>query len=190
MENLEIIYSEYKRLVDRYDQLLDGSFSDIKLYGVIGPILIGSSTVLESLEIDFFKSAQDLFVFLLSIILLIALIAFRDLIKQSYLQQLGYSIGKTELVLRDAICKSNLNNNCELFVLRKSWLEMYYNITALAYSGFVFIFFIILVVVPLLLLWNRSSCLAIIIGVISLSLLLIHAILSYVIFHKTNKYEA
>jgi len=49
MENIEIVYGEYKRLIERHDQLLDSSFNDFKLYGILGPVLIGASTLIEGL---------------------------------------------------------------------------------------------------------------------------------------------
>jgi hypothetical protein len=189
MEKIELIYSEYKRLVERYDQLLDSSFADIKLYGVLGPLLIGSSSLLESEKWNIIKSPKELFAFLLLIIFVIAIIAFRDLLKQSYLQQLGYNIRKYEIYLRNNWLDNSEQIEYEIFTLRKSWLEKYYGITKIAYAGFLFVFCLTIAIIPTILLWNQDGRLAIIIAIITISLIVIHSLLSAIVFNKTNKYE-
>jgi len=188
MENIELIYTEYKRLVERYDQLLDSSFADIKLYGILGPLLLGSTTFLKSLNSLAFKESFSLFTILLLLIFIIAVVAFRDLLKQSYLQQLGYNIGKYEIYLHKKILDESEQSEFLIFTLRKSWLEKYYKITKVAYVGFIFIFVITITAIPILILWN-TPLLAILITIITSILLSIYSILSSIIFNKTNKYE-
>ena len=188
MENTELVYSEYKRLVDRYDQLLDSSFADIKLYGILGPLLMGSSSLLQTPKINLINDPNELFAILLLLIFLISIIAYRDLLKQSYLQQLGFNIGRYELYLREKILSSK-EFNFEIFSLRKSWVEKYYNITKISYAGFIFVFFLTVTVFPALILWKQSCKLSIIISVITILLLIIHSVLSSIIFKKSNNYE-
>lgn len=189
MENTELVYSEYKRLVERYDQLLDSSFADIRLYGILGPLLMGSSSLLQTPQINLIKDSFELFVVLLLLIFLIAIIAYRDLLKQTYLQQIGYNIRKYELYLRDKVLTSK-EIDYEIFTLRKSWVERYFNITKISYAGFLFIFFLTITVIPALILWKQCWKLSVILSVITIFLLIIHSILSSIIFKKTNNYEA
>ena len=69
MEKLELVYDDYKRLVDRYNQLQDGSFADFKIFGILGPVLIGASSILDSAKIGLFNKPEGLFLILLLIIM-------------------------------------------------------------------------------------------------------------------------
>lgn len=100
MENLEILYREYVRLVERYNALLDSSFSDIRLYGVISAAigLIGIVNKSDLGQQFFDTTIPDpdtvYFVIILFLFFLIAIIAFRDLLKQVYIVHTSYNIKK------------------------------------------------------------------------------------------------
>jgi|JFJP01.1.fsa_nt_gi hypothetical protein len=187
MENIEIIYGEYKRLIERHDQLLDSSFNDFKLYGILGPVLIGASTLVEGL---FNSRSDNLFIILLLIEFLIAIIAFRDLLKQIYINQLGFNIGKYEIFLRDKLLQDIDKSKYEIFCLRKSWIEKYFSLTRVSYKGFLMVLFITITSIPFLILWGFNyHGYAKILTLITFLLFSLYAFLAYSIFKKSNNYE-
>jgi hypothetical protein len=149
--NIDLIYSEYKRLVERYDKLLDSSFEDFKLYGAVGSIftLIG---FLEKNEINIVSEKGDTklyFSIMLLLVFFIAIIAFRDLIKQSYVVHLSFNIKQYERYIRDKFISKPEDKEYAIFNLRESWAKKYFSLTGTAYSGFLIVFFIPILCLPL-----------------------------------------
>lgn len=187
MENIDIIYEEYKRLVNRHDQLLDSSFNDFKLYGILGPVLIGGSTVL----LKYTENMKDLFLILLLIEFLIAIIAFRDLLKQIYINQIGYNINKIESFLRDHVISDDKKSKYEIFSLRKSWIEKYFSLTKKAYIGFLCVLFITVTVIPvsILLCIEKDAYNAILLASTILVVFSFYVLITYSVFKKSGQYE-
>ncbi|HCT29793.1 MAG TPA: hypothetical protein DIW31_03445 [Bacteroidales bacterium] len=155
--SIDLIYSEYKRLVERYDKLLDSTFEDFKLYGVLGSIftIIG---ILEKNGIKIFNDQGDTklyFFLMLLMVFIIAIIAFRDLIKQTYLVHLSYNIKQYEQLIKDAFVK--VNTRYEIFNLRDSWAKKYFRLTRIAYTGFLIVFFIPILCLPLYFFSSKDS---------------------------------
>ncbi len=189
MEKLDIFYEEYKRMVDRHNQLLDSSFNDFKLYGIIGPVLLGSSKFVG----DYFNINGDiLFAILLLIELLISIIAFRDLLKQIYINHLGYNINRMEVFLRDKILIEAEKEKFEIFNIRKSWIEKYFPLTKETYISFILVLFLTITIIPFFILWNmveNGRIYAIILTLIISILFTIYVLLALIIFKKSNKNE-
>ena len=189
MEKLELVYDDYKRLVDRYNQLQDGSFADFKIFGILGPVLIGASSILDSAKIGLFNKPEGLFLILLLIILLIFIITFRDVSKQVYINQLGYNIRMAEKYLQSKILEGDEKGNFQIFTLRQSWIEKYYNLSKLAFGGFMIVFVLIILVLPTVILWQKGPLYAIILDVITIALFAIHSVITKQIFEKAYNYE-
>lgn len=183
----EIVYREYVRLVERHDKLLDSSFNDIKLYGVIGSV-IGIIGVMKKSGFLSNEKYQDeiYFVVLLLLFFLIAIIAYRDLLKQVYIVHLAFNIKKTE----DHIRKNYIDME-DLFVLRKSWHEKYYSLMKKSYSAFSVVFFMPLILFPIYLFWESNKMeLGIIMSVIMVIIIVFYSILIGRIYNESRKNEA
>ena len=202
MGNNDMIYAEYVRIIERRDNMLDGSFKDFRLYSVLGYFFVIVGTI-KKLGVKIFNTANDnlssittvkvtdnnisditYFIILLLLFFIIAIIAYRDLIKQTYIVHLDYNIKKFEEHLRNNILKES-----EIFILRKSWHEKFYNILKKTYSGFTAIFFLPLLVFPFFL-FTTNKIYGIILSLIMLLVLVFYAILLNKIYesnHSKNK---
>lgn len=189
MENLEIIYKEYVRLVERYNALIDSSFNDIKLYGVIGSAigLIGVAKK-SGFNISFNNESENevYFVIILLLFFLIAIIAFRDLLKQVYIVHSSYNIKKMEDYINNKYFEK-----LEIFNLRKSWSEKYYTLMKTTYSAFTIIFFLPIILFPIYLFINKETLICgIILSFIMILTLIIYSFLVYRIYEKNQNNAA
>lgn len=187
MENLEIIYREYVRLSERYNYLLDSSFNDIKLYGVLGSVigLIGISKK-SGIDLIIFNQSESKIYFLIILLMffLVSIIAFRDLLKQVYIVHLSYNIKKIEDHLQ-----SKYDESLELFNLRKSWTEKYYSLMKSTYSAFMIIFFFPIIVLPIYLFYSDNKLYGVITSAIMIVTLIIYSILIYRIYETAKNNE-
>ena len=94
---------------------------------------------------------------------IIAIIAFRDLIKQIYILHHCYNIKKSEEYI-----KTKYGEEFEVFNLRKSWLEKYYELMRITYFGFIAVFFLPLILFPIYLFLGCENYLGIILSVVML----------------------
>lgn len=196
MEKMETVYKEYVRLVERHDKLLDSSFEDFRLYTIIGSLF----TILIGLvNTDFFKNSDmkmsieniGFFSFLISLItfFLIALIAARDLLKQTYITHLTYNIRKLEQYIQDALLSDEDKSKYEIFNLRKSWIDKYFISLQKSYSFFVLIFLSLIAIIPLTLFFLGHCLYGIILCVIILLTMIFYGILIKFIYSRPVNYE-
>lgn len=114
MEQKEIIniaYQEYVRLNARANELIDGSFNDFKFLGVLGGILLGAGTLADitlkyyKIETDPATLSQGIFLLSGLLFFIVAVIAFRDLLKRNIISHYLYQINNYEIYLRKNIGK-------------------------------------------------------------------------------------
>ena len=186
MEKLEITYNEYVRLVERHDKILDSSFNDIKLFGVVGTAIGFIGALKKSGFLDMMAYQEEVyFVIILVLFFLIAIISYRDLLKQVYIVHLTYNIKKMEDYFRE-----NYFEDDRIFRLRKSWHEKYFPILKRSYSAFVLIFFIPLIILPIFLFWENDSMIyGITMSTIMVVILAIYSILVNNIYESGRKNE-
>lgn len=146
MDKIEIAYKEYVRLIERHDKILDSTFEDFKLYAVFGAFFTLLLSFINSKHFDLISDNQEgigqlSFIVSLFAFMLIALIASRDLLKQTYIIHLTYNIRKMEEYLQSQMLSEEDRAKYEIFNLRKSWLEKYFQLLAKSYSFFMVIFF-------------------------------------------------
>jgi hypothetical protein len=90
---VEIAYKEYVRIDKKVEALVHSSFADFKLFGAVGAIL-GASPVAAYLKSEKTVPAGLKFFAFLVLFAVIAIISFRDLVKQSLIR---YLLGEAEI---------------------------------------------------------------------------------------------
>jgi hypothetical protein len=197
MGKIDTIYKEYVRLIERHDKLLDGSFEDFRLYAIIGSLF---TIIIGFINTDLFnesflnngKESIDDFTFLISLFtfLLVALIAARDLLKQTYITHLTYNIRKLEKYIQDSLLTEEDRSRYEIFNLRRSWLEKYFNVLQKSYSFFLLIFFSLIALIPVTVFFLGYIQYGIILSVIILITIVFYSVLIRFIYLRTYKEEA
>lgn len=83
---LEYLYKEYARLSDKAEEVIKSSYDDFKLLGVVGAVIIIWKPVSEVVlpTIPKFDSTLFLLLGFLSLLAVLGLVLFANLIKQSY----------------------------------------------------------------------------------------------------------
>lgn len=183
MEMFEIVYREYVRLVERHDKLLDSSFDDIKLFGVLGSAL-GIVGAMMKNNFKYIDENESYFVIILVLFFLIAIIAFRDLLKQVYIVHLTYNIKKIEDHIRE-----DYKEIPDLFTLRKSWHEKYYLLMKKSYYAFIVVFFLPLIILPIYLFQDCGTKYGIFLSTIMVATLILYTLLISRIYETSRKNE-
>lgn len=104
----KIVYAEYTRLSAASERMTHSSLDDFKLLAVVGA-MVGLQPVSDYLKGDGGKIAvSSLFVGFMGLLFIVAVIAFRDTLKQSLIVYLGEHLTRYENILRVMYsCESN-----------------------------------------------------------------------------------
>nr|WP_299173436.1 hypothetical protein [uncultured Allomuricauda sp.] len=148
-KKIEIIYSEYKRLCERLDNLIDGSLSDFKLLSFVLPVITGVGGLVASDKLPAFKIEAPQVVgfgFFLTILLVVTIIAFRDMLKLSMINYHVVLIKKYEAAISDMLETKKAFNNIQLW--NSKFVKNHYKI----YGLFTLITIVCLTIIPVLIL--------------------------------------
>jgi hypothetical protein len=147
----ELIYKEYVRLSERYESLLDSSFNDFKLLGAVGALIAWPP--LASLDVfNAVYSGLILFIGFVGILIIVAIIGTRDVLKGSLVDYYIHQM----IAYEDEI-KRSLQKDTNLFDFahgwrdsrRKKYLEIYVHLSL--------IFVIFLVAFPIFVLVQEDE---------------------------------
>ncbi|MBW4485291.1 MAG: hypothetical protein KME14_22375 [Tildeniella torsiva UHER 1998/13D] len=99
---LEYLYKEYARLSDRAEEVIKSAYDDFKLFGVVGAVIIIWKPVSEVIlpTIPKFDSTLFLLLGFLSLLAVLGLILFSNLIKQSYAWHFVHNLQAYELEIK------------------------------------------------------------------------------------------
>src|SRR5690349_22647753 len=84
-KDLQLVYEELVRLEGRIDAMAQSSFEDFKLLGALGAVL-GLSPVAEYFKADVEVSGEVKLLMFLTLFAILAVVSFRDLMKQSLIR--------------------------------------------------------------------------------------------------------
>lgn len=149
MESSSIVYAEYVRLSEAAEKLMNSSFEDFKLLAVIGAIL-GLKPVADSLSGGEVR-APYLFVGFLGLLFVIAIIAFRDTLKQSLIVYLGQHLKRYEQVLKERVPVAAGARLFRTYSDYDEWLKKRHIKLVIAFNLF---FVLPVVIIPSFILWH------------------------------------
>ncbi|MBW4481203.1 MAG: hypothetical protein KME14_01535 [Tildeniella torsiva UHER 1998/13D] len=101
-KRLEILYREYVRLNDKAEDLIKSTYDDFKSLGVVGAVIIIWKPISEFILPAIPRLESSLFLFLgfLSLLTILGLVAFTNLIKQSYSWYFVYNLQAYEVEIK------------------------------------------------------------------------------------------
>lgn len=152
-QRLDYLYKEYIRLSQQAEEYIRSAFDDFKLMGVIGATIslwkpIVDVIVLANPKIDFDYSGL-LFVGFLSLLLVIAVIGFWNLIKQSFIIFFADNLQGYEEELRKELSERENSRVFNLNLEKETKLIISYRTT---FSAFLAVFALATTVIPFLIL--------------------------------------
>jgi hypothetical protein len=136
-ERIEHLYKEYVRLSDRADEYIKSSFDDFKLLGALGGLIVAWKPIAELLKAsqpELARGALILFLGFLSLFLTVAVIAFRDLLKQALIFDLAGHLRQYEKELRKYFAEESDSTVFRLYTKRlDDWYAEVFRPTALRF---------------------------------------------------------
>lgn len=155
MDNIDILYKEYIRLHSVVDAYAASSFSDFKLLGAVGIMLAWEPFAdrVMKLKSNDKDTTQIVFIGFVAIFFVIAIIASRDLMKQSIIAFEISQIAHYEEAIRnhtefDLMKTFNMANEW------KDWLNNYHGPISNHFRG---LLLILAITFPAALLWNKGK---------------------------------
>lgn len=102
IQRLEILYREYVRLNDKAEDLIKSTYDDFKSLGVVGAVIIIWKPISEVILPAIPRLESSLFLFLgfLSLLAILGLVAFTNLLKQSYSWYFVYNLKAYEVEIK------------------------------------------------------------------------------------------
>lgn len=149
MPTSSIIYAEYVRLSTALEELTNSSFDDFKLFAVIGAIL-GLKPLADSLS-GGEVSAAYLFVGFLGLFFIIAIIAFRDTLKQSLIFYISTHLIRYEKVIRQQVPIAIQEDLFQTYGEVDVWFRKRHKNLVLAFN---FFFLLPVIIIPSFVLWR------------------------------------
>jgi len=183
-QRLDYIYKEYVRLSEKSEEYIKSAFDDLKLMGVIGATIalwkpIVDFIVLANSEIDY---SGLLFLGFLSLLLVIAIIGFWNLIKQSFIIFFADNLQGYEAEIRKELNERQGSRVFNLNLEKETKLIHSYRVT---FTAFLAIFALTTTVIPFLILSSFNVAYSLI--YLSLSLT-IFGIYSQVLKKSSRRY--
>lgn len=167
---LEYVYQEYKRLSDKCEDFIQGTYNDFKLLGATGAIFIVWKPISE--VIFPINSTLDsgflTFLGFLSLLTIVGLIALVNLIKQSYAWYFVHHLQAYERELRTILCEAETSQifSFNLDKVKPRFVTASYR---LAYRTFAITFTAVVTLLPCIVLLQINTLYAFIYGSITLS---------------------
>ena len=151
-ESLEYLYKEYTRLSDRCDSYAQSSFADIQLYGAIA-VLFAWKPIAEAINLRSGNVTSGILLYgFIGILLFVAIIALRDLLKQSiinfYLRQLS---------IYEAEIRQRLNHEGKAFRVADNWMHYSKSTHQRVFFRFFIVFCLLVVAYPFLILGTQPA---------------------------------
>lgn len=180
-QKLDYFYREYSRLSDKAEEHIKSSFDDFKLLGAIGAIVvlwkpIVDTVISPNLKLDYSKI---LFLGFVSLLLVIEVIAFLNLVRQSYIYFIVYNLQHYEKRIKTELNEELSESQIFSFNTKKNSSE-YLNSIHLPYAVVVVISVIAVAFIPFVILLYWSNIYA----VIYLLIVLISSILYIQVYLK------
>jgi hypothetical protein len=151
MATSSIVYAEYVRLGDTTEKLMNSSFDDFKLFAVIGAIL-GLKPLADSLSGGPVRSTY-LFVGFLGLLLVVAIIAFRDTLKQSLMVYMSNHLKRYEKVIKQHVPVAAEGNLFQAYAEFDEWVKRRHIKLAIIFNIF---FLLPVVIIPTFILWHAE----------------------------------
>lgn len=163
-QDLEYLYKEYVRLSNRLDTIVDSSWGDFKLLGAVGA-LFAWPPIAKSDLFGHTDTSVTLFIGFTGILFIVAVIATRDLIKQSIIEHYLHELKVYEQDIRDKL-GNRVNHS---FQLANHWLARRQGAWKRITFCFYVLFYLCLFSFPVaVLVWQTSYSYAITYGVVTL----------------------
>lgn len=153
---LEYLYKEYVRLNEKAEEYIKSAFEDLKLMGVIGATIalwkpIVDVIVLANPKID---HSGILFLGFLSLLLVVAIIGFWNLIKQSFIIFFVDNLQGYEEEIRKELNEADYSRVFNFNLEKETKLIESYRIT---FAAFIIIFAIATTFIPFIILFYINS---------------------------------
>ncbi len=183
-QRLDYLYKEYVRLSQQAEEYIVSAFDDFKLMGVIGATIalwkpIVDVIVLANPKIDY---SSLLFLGFLSLLLIIAVIGFWNLIKQSFIIFFADNLQGYEAEIRKEFSELQDPRVFNLNFEKETKLLTSYRIT---FGAFIVVFALTTSVIPFLILFSFKAAYSFVYLLLSLT---IFAIYFRVLKKSTRKY--
>ncbi len=168
-QRLDYLYKEYVRLSQQTEEYIRSAFDDLKLMGVIGATIalwkpIVDIIVLANPKIDY---SGLLFLGFLSLLLIIAVIGFWNLIKQSFIIFFADNLQGYEEELRKELNELESSRVFNLNLEKETKLLVSYRIT---FTAFLLVFTLATTVIPSLILLSFKLTYSLIYLLLSLTI--------------------
>lgn len=152
-ESLDYLYKEYTRLSDRCDSYAQSAFEDIKLYGAIA-VLLAWKPIADAITVRGYEDIGSGFLLFgfIGILLIVGIIAVRDLLKQSVIKFYFLQLSDYEAEIRKA-----LNHEGNAFRVADNWSEYNKRIYLKVFSRFFVIFSLLSIAYPCLILATQAT---------------------------------
>lgn len=169
-QRLEFLYKEYVRLSETAENYIKSAFDDFRLMGVIGATIalwkpIVDFIVLANPDLDY---SGLLFLGFLSLLLVVAVIGFWNLIKQVFIVFFADNLQGYENEIRQALNEQTGSRVFNLNIEKETKLLRSYRIT---FAAFLSVFALAITIIPFLILVSFSISYAVL--YLALSLLII-----------------
>jgi len=154
-KRIDLIYAEYVRLNKRLDQLIDSSLNDFKLLSFILPVFTGVGGLIASNKIpkiNIIDADTVGFIFFLTILFVVSVIAFRDFLKLSLVNYHIYTIKGYEKELSQMLGRKIT----KAFINIENWDKRFLPYHSKLYFSFTIVTIISLVIVPIIVLNHVS----------------------------------
>ena len=104
-QKIDYLYKEYVRLSEKSDELIKSTFDDFKLYGVVGAIIVIWKPISEVIisTNPRFDASSILFLGFLSLLSIVGIITYLNLLKQAYTWYFVHNLQAYEVELKKAL---------------------------------------------------------------------------------------
>jgi hypothetical protein len=147
----DIVYKEYVRLSEASIQLVNSSFEDFKLLAVVG-VLLGFKPVTDSFGGTL--KAPTLFVVFLTLLSLLAIIGFRDILKRALVDYTGRHLVRYETAIRRRVAGAEAAGLFKVYGEVEGWTKNEQLRFVLAFN---LAFLIPVLAVPAAILWRAEG---------------------------------
>lgn len=168
-QRLDYLYKEYVRLSQQAEEYIQSAFDDLKLMGVIGATIALWKPIVDFIVLakPEFDASGLLFLGFLSLLLVIAIIGFWNLIKQSFIIFFADNLQSYEEEIRKELSVVDGSGVFGLNLEKETKLLQSYRAT---FAAFLLVFALATTIIPVLILVSLSVTYALIYLVLSLTL--------------------
>ncbi|MDZ8225993.1 MULTISPECIES: hypothetical protein [unclassified Nostoc] len=166
---LEYLYKEYVRLSEKAEEYIKSAFEDLKLMGVIGATIALWKPIVDAIVLANPKIDQSgiLFLGFLSLLLVVAIIGFWNLIKQSFIIFFADNLQGYEEEIRKELNEADYSRVFNFNLEKETKLIESYRTT---FAAFIIVFAIATTFIPFIILFYTNAYYAFVYILLSLTI--------------------